>query len=84
MKGFVGGILTLIALQVFSSGAGPKAAGNLVSWIDKGLRAAISGDVAAIPTRKTAPPQSTGKSSTAPKKGYIDLPRNPSVGAIDV
>lgn len=79
MRGLVGGVLTLIALQVFSSGKGPDAGGKLVTWINVGLQKAISPEVALIPNRK--PPAKT--SPTAPTPGGISLPRNPSLGTVD-
>lgn len=84
MKGIVAGVLTLIALQVFSSGKGPDAGGQLLQWINKGLKAAISPDVAAIPNTKKAPPAKSSGSSSAPSTGGISLPRNPPVGTVQV
>lgn len=81
MRGIIAGALTLIVMQAFGSGKGPDQAGKLVQWINVGLKKAISPDVAAIPTAKTAPP---AKTSTAPSTGGIDLPRNPPVGTVQV
>lgn len=81
MRGVIGGVLTLIALQVFSSGSGPAAGGKLVGWVNTGLKKALSPEVALIPTRKTAPPSSSKKPAPA---GGISLPRNPSVGSVQV
>jgi hypothetical protein len=81
MRGIIGGALTLIILQAFSTGKGPDQAGKLIQWVNLGLTKAMSPDVAAIPTRKTAPPS---KAPAAPSTGGIDLPRNPSVGTVQV
>lgn len=80
MRGILAGALTLIALQVFSTGKGPDAAGKLIGWVNTGITKALSPDVAAIPTARKAPP---AKTPAAPSTG-INLPRNPSVGTVQV
>jgi hypothetical protein len=74
VRGFAVGVLSLIALQVFSSSGGPEAGGKLVGWINTGLKKALSGEVALIPTAKTAPAAAPAPSTPA---GGISLPRNP-------
>lgn len=74
----VAGALTLIALQVLGSGKGPEQGGQLLVWLSKGLQAALSPSVAAIPTTKTGKP---GKPAPPAKAGEINLPRNPPVGS---
>lgn len=85
-RSIAAGVLTLIGIQVFVSGRGPEAGGQLLTWIDTGLRAAISPKVAAIPTRKTAgtTTPAPGKSSDDWKNGPIGLPTNPSVTTVTV
>lgn len=85
------GALTLIALQVLLSGAGPEAGGNLLGWISTGLRSAMAADVAGLPyTARAAGGTSKGSGSTGsgstgsgtsgtPASGPNGLPTNPSV-----
>lgn len=78
MRGIVAGVITLIVMQVFSSGSGPDSAGKLVGWLNVGLQKALSPEVALIPTAKKAPPAK----STAPSKpstGGVNLPKNPPI-----
>lgn len=77
MRGVLAGVLTLIALQVLGSGRGPEQGGKLALWLASGLDKALSPDIAAVPTRKTAPPAKNGKAPV----GGISLPRNPSLGS---
>lgn len=74
------GVLTLVVLQVFLSGRGPEAGGQLLGWVNTGLQKALSPKVAAIPYVK---PPASAKPST-PKKdewkeGPIGLGTNPPV-----
>jgi hypothetical protein len=76
------GALSLIALQVFVSGKGPDASGQLLGWLATALDKAMSPKVAALPYRGRKP-----ASAPAPKPpanddwrtGPIGLPTNPSV-----
>lgn len=76
MRGFAVGVLSLIVLQVFSSSGGPEAGGKLVGWLNTGLKKALSGEVALIPTVKTAAPAKPAP-ATPDLSGGISLPRNP-------
>ena len=81
MRGILAGALTLIVLQVFSSGSGPASAGKLIGWVNTGLQKAISPEVAAIPTAKSAKKPAASSSTKAPSTGGVvaTLPRNPTV-----
>lgn len=76
MRGFVVGVLSLIALQVFSADGGPEAGGRLLGWVNTGLQKALSGNVALIPTAQTAPAATPAPTGPTPAGG-ISLPRNP-------
>jgi hypothetical protein len=79
VRGILGGALTLIVLQVFTSSNGPEAGGKLIGWLNTGIKKALSPDVALIPTARKAPP---AKTNTAPSTGGVSLPRNPSLGTV--
>jgi hypothetical protein len=90
MRGFgpvVGGVLTLIALQVFLSSKGPDAAGSMLGWARTGMDKLISPKVAAVPrtgkTKKAAAPQPApapgNPAQGIPELGPLGLGTNPTV-----
>lgn len=90
LRGIAAGALTLIALQVFSTGQGPERGGQLVGWLGSGLQRLMSPKVAGIPRPglRNVGHAVAGAGSKAAKKGADvisgkgtsgTLPRNPIV-----
>ena len=76
LRGVLAGALTLIAVQVFSTGPGPERGGQLVAWLGTGVRALMNPEVPGVPRAAKAPPASTPK----PGGGVSgSLPRNPTI-----
>ena len=89
--GLLAGALSLIALQVFTSGNGAERGGALLQWVAGGVQQIISPDRAGIPNLsgpKTPPPAGGGGagSGSQPAPGHssvggpsvpVSLPTNP-------
>lgn len=78
-RGVIGGVLTLIVLQALGSGSAPEKGGQLLVWLSKGLSRALSPEVAAIPTAKSAAKQPSASSSKSTNPNSIVGQRNPTV-----
>lgn len=79
------GMLTLIALQALTANDKATAqSGKLLVWLSSGLSHALSPNKAAIPTRKPPKKATPAKPSSPTQGGGISLPRNPSVGTVNV
>lgn len=83
--GVLAGALTMIALQVFSSGHGPERGGALMQWVSGGVQQLLAADKAAIPNlsksggplqRKGAPAMPSPSSGSG-KGTEASLPKNP-------
>lgn len=86
LRWFAGGVLTLVVLQVLSTGQGPARGGEALRWADSALRRLMSPEVGGLPRVGGDPlakeQQQNGGGDAGSGSGSTpagQLPRNPVV-----